>query len=146
MACFVDDRCARTRMGALCACGPLGIAGVDEDAALQVLAGMLLGRAQRVGDQLRISLGSGPSVELNAMPETDWLAWEALCAAFEDRCVRPHAGGCRRLLSFRLGSGPLPEICASAPRCGWTRRWLRSEQTLASFSAAATPKVPPAGW
>lgn len=146
MACLVHDQRARARLGALCACGPLGIAGAGEDAALQVIAGMLLGRAQRSGDRLRIALGSGPSVELHAMPETDWMAWEGLCASFAEQRVKAQDGRCRRLLSFRLGSGPLPEICPSSPRCGRTRRWLGGQEPLAGFSAAARPTAPPAGW
>lgn len=136
----------RRQLCALCACGPLGLCGGGETAALQVLAALLLGRVQRSGDRLTIESDRGDVVELQAVPETDWLAWEALCAELDTArpAARRESGG-RRLLRFRSGPGPLPEISETSPRCGWTRRWLDGA-LAAGFSVAATPRAPPAGW
>jgi hypothetical protein len=136
--------CPRARLEALCACGPLGLVGGGDGAPLQLLAALLLGCVQRSGDRLRVESGPGTAIELQAVPETDWLAWEALCAVFDCQRPAPAAGHCRRLLCFCAGTGSIPEIRDSAPRCGWTRRWLRG--SAEQLSAAARPRARPAGW
>lgn len=146
MAAAADNGSARARLGALCACGPLGLAGSDDAAALQLLAGLLLGRVQRVDDRLRVAFDDGAAVELRAVPETDWLAWERLCAGFERRRVEPAPACARRLLCFRAVGGPLPEICESPARCLWTRRWLVGDAEDEALSAAAKPMAPRSAW
>jgi hypothetical protein len=125
------------------------MAGDGDGAPLELLAGLLLGRVQRIGDRLRVETGAGPAIELQAVPETDWLAWEALCAAFDCQRSAPDAGRCRRLLCFRANAGTLPEVRESAPRCGWTRRWLRGcaePVSIGPLSAAARPRARPPAW
>ncbi|MCK7592166.1 hypothetical protein [Pseudomarimonas salicorniae] len=134
------------RLSALCACGPLGISGGDDSAPLQILAALLVDGVEHVGDRLRLVTRHGVPVELYAVPETDWLAWEVLCAGLAPMQTAPRREAVgRRLLSFRAGRGSLPEVRESEPRCGWTRRWL-SGAASPGLSASATPTAPPAGW
>lgn len=135
-------RCRRLHIEALCACGPLGLtarAGIDCD---RVLAAVLVGALSRHGGELRVDACELPSLELHAVPETDWLAWDRLQAMLP--AARPALGAChgpRRLVRFQRCAG-LPGCREAEPRCRWTRCWLDA----AALSAAATPTAPRSAW
>ena len=133
---------AQRRLEALCECGPLGLCVSGPVAPTGVLAALLLGALSRRGDDLLLASVAVPSLELHAVPETDWLAWEQLCHGLPaaEHARRARATG-RRLVCFKREQGLLPFCCEAEARCPWTRHWLAE----GPISAAARPTAPRSG-